>query len=104
MRGCLPLIVPVVGINLMSLLDAVSTGLLVDNESFIELNPLMDSLMRWGYLEFLVIKLAITLVGTLACWHCFERKGYARTLLTLVSRLYCALLIWQALLLSQVID
>lgn len=98
------MIVPVVAINLMSLLDAVSTGMIVDNYLFVELNPLMDALMGWGYFEFLVMKLLITLVGTLVCWHLLERNGYARVVLTLISRIYCALMIWQALLLSRVIS
>ena len=50
------------------------------------------------------MKLLITLVGTLVCWHLLERNGYARVVLTLISRIYCALMIWQALLLSRVIS
>jgi hypothetical protein len=87
----------------MSLLDAINTCLLVDNDSYIEINPLMRALMENNYLQYFAFKLGITLLGTLICWHFHKQQGYARWGLKFFSRTYCTLMLWQALLLTGMI-
>jgi hypothetical protein len=97
------LLMAVVAVNVMSLLDAISTILLSDDGSFVELNPVMSAALENSLLQFLAVKLGITLVGTLACWHCYERIAMARGGLHVISRLYCLVMVWQGLLLTEVI-
>ena len=85
----------------MSLLDAISTFLLVDDDSYLELNPLMSALLEGSYLQFFGVKLGMTMLGTLVCWHYYERSANDRLGLKIISRTYCALMIWQALLLTD---
>ena len=99
----LSLAAAVLAINLMSLLDAVSTILLVENDSFAELNPVMRHLLEGNCLDFLVVKLGVTLVGTVVCWQGYESGAYARTGLKIISRAYSLLLVWHALLLTGLI-
>jgi Domain of unknown function (DUF5658) len=94
------LLIAVVSINLMSLLDSINTFLLVDNDSIVELNPLMNALIEHNYLQFFMVKLVHTLAGTLICWHYYARSGTARRGLVYISRVYCAVMVWQILLLS----
>ena len=100
----LPLLVAVTAVNLMSLLDGISTLLLVDNDSCVELNPLMNILMQYHYLSFFGVKLIITFFGTLFCWHFYGRKASARTLLKLISRIYCSVMLWHLLLLCGIVN
>jgi Domain of unknown function (DUF5658) len=102
MRQAVPLIFPVLGINMMSLLDAAGTGFLLDKDLAIELNPLMNVLIAHSYFEFLIGKLLITLIGTLICWQYYEHRGCAGTVIKWISRVYCVLMIWHVLLLSGV--
>jgi hypothetical protein len=85
----------------MSLLDSINTFLLVDNDSILELNPLMSALIERDYLQFFVVKLVLTLAGTLICWHYYARSVNARRVLVFISRVYCAVMVWQTLLLSS---
>lgn len=94
------LLAAVVAINLMSLLDAISTLLLVDNESCFELNPLINFLMESHYLAYFGMKILTTLAGTLFCWHFYESRASAQRTLKFISRLYCLLMVWHGLLLS----
>lgn len=103
-RQTAPLIMMVLAVNVMSLLDTVNTALLVDHCDYIELNPLTSAMSEHSYLLFIVEKLGITLVGTLICWHFYESRASARKGLKFVSRSYCLLMIWQALLLVGVIQ
>ncbi|HSB10461.1 MAG TPA: DUF5658 family protein [Blastocatellia bacterium] len=102
LRQAVPVIFAVIGINVMSLIDAISTELLVENDGFVELNPLMDVLIGNSYLPFFVVKLVITLAATLTCWHFYERRRAAGTVLKWTSRVYCALMVWHTVLLSIV--
>jgi hypothetical protein len=88
----------------MSLLDSINTFLLVGNDSIVELNPLMSTLIERDYLQFFVLKLALTLAGTLICWHYYARSGTARKALVFISRVYCAVMVWQTLLLSRAME
>src|ERR1044071_9545928 len=97
-RKALPMLASVTAVNLMSLLDGVITLLLVDNDTCIDLNPLMKALMEHHYLSFFGIKLAVTLFGTLLCWQFYERRASARLLFKIISRIYCTVMIWQGLL------
>jgi hypothetical protein len=86
----------------MSLLDSINTFLLVGNDSIVELNPLMNTLIERDYLHFFVLKLVLTFAGTLICWHYYARSGAARKVLVTISRVYCGVMVWQAMLLSCV--
>src|SRR5262245_30836735 len=58
-----PLLLAVLAINLMSLLDAISTLLLVDTDSCNETNPLMKALIDTNFLiSFGVITLLFALI------------------------------------------
>ena|SRR5215208_5611196 len=103
-RQALPLLIAVVSINVMSLLDSINTFLLVGNDSIIELNPLMGALIERDYLHFFVVKLVLTFTGTLICWHFYARSRAARKVLVSISRVYCALMVWQTLLLSRAME
>jgi hypothetical protein len=100
----MPLLIAVTAVNLMSLLDGINTVLLVDDDSCVELNPLVSALMAHNYLSFFGTKLVLTLLGTVLCWHFYERRASARNAFKLISRIYCSLMIWQALLLTGVIS
>jgi hypothetical protein len=100
-RQAAPLLIAVVSINVMSLLDSINTFLLVGNDSVVELNPLMNALIARDYLQFFVVKLVLTLAGTLICWHYYARSVNARRALVSISRVYCAVMVWQTLLLSR---
>src|SRR5262249_15859088 len=89
-RKALPLLAAVLAVNLMSVLDAISTLLLVDNDACVEVNPLMSDLMGSNYLHFLGVQLGVTFLGTLICWHYYEQRGSARWTLKFISRTYCA--------------
>jgi hypothetical protein len=102
-RRSVPLVMAIIVVNVMSLLDGISTFLLVDNDSCIEYNPLMSALLEHNYLQFFCFKLGITLLGTLICWHFYERQGSARWALKFISRTYCTLMLWQTLLLTGLI-
>lgn len=95
-----PLLIAVTAVNLMSLMDAICTMLLVDNDSCIELNPLMNALLAHNYLVFFGVKLLVTLFGTLLCWHFYERRASARMVFKIISRIYCSVMIWHCLLLT----
>lgn len=97
------LIAAIITINIMSLLDAASTIYLVAHEHSGEMNPLMNALLGRSYVLFFLVKLSLTLGATLICWHYYERKRRARSILTLTSRIYSVLLAWQCLLLSSVL-
>jgi hypothetical protein len=97
------LAVAVLAVNVMSLLDAISTFLLAENDTFVELNPVMQALLEGNYVDFLVVKLGVTLVGTVVCWHCYASSAHARTGLKIISRAYCTVLVWHALLLTGLI-
>ncbi|MEW6127215.1 MAG: DUF5658 family protein [Acidobacteriota bacterium] len=97
------LLAAVTAVNLMSLLDAISTLLLVDNDCCFELNPLINSLMEYHYLAYFGVKLLATLLGTIVCWHFYERRVSAQRALKVISRTYCVLLIWHGLLLTGII-
>lgn len=98
-----PLIAALVTVNIMSVLDASSTIYLVAHNYSGEMNPVMNALIGRSYLLFLGVKLSITLVATLICWHYYERKRRARSILRVTSRIYCALMAWHCLLLSSVL-
>jgi hypothetical protein len=83
----------------MSLLDALSTLLLVDADSCVEANPLMNALMESNYLYYFVVKLGVTLFGTVICRHFYEQRGSARRAFKFISRTYCTLMLWHTLLL-----
>jgi len=94
-------IATVVGINMMSLLDAVSTIFLVSNNCSVETNPVMNALIQRSYVLFVVVKLAITLSATLVCCHYYHRKKRARTILKLGFGGYAVLMAYHGLLLSS---
>jgi fatty acid desaturase len=98
-----PLIAAIVTVNIMSVLDASSTIYLVAHNHSSEMNPVMNALIGRSYLLFFGVKLSITLVATLICWHYYERKRRARSILRVTSRIYCALMAWHCLLLSSVL-
>ena len=98
-----PLIAAIVTVNIMSVLDAASTIYLVAHGYSGEMNPVMDALIGRSYVLFVVVKLSITLTATLICWHYYERKRRARTILKLTSRIYSLLLAWHCILLSSVL-
>jgi len=97
------LLIAVLAVNMMSLLDAISTFLLLDTDRFLEINPLMEALMESGSLHFFGVKLGITLVGTLICWHFYEQRSSARWALKFTLRAYCTLMLWQGLLLTGLV-
>ena len=98
-----PLIAAIISLNVMSALDAASTIYLVAHNYSTEFNPVMNALIGRSYLLFFAVKMSITIVATLVCWHYYERKRRARTILKLTSRVYCALMAWHCLLLSSVL-
>ncbi len=98
-----PLIAAILIVNIMSALDATSTIYLIAHNKSSEMNPVMNALIERSYLLFFAVKFAITLVATLVCWHYYERKRRARTILRLTSQIYCALMAWHCLLLSSVL-
>jgi hypothetical protein len=98
-----PLIAAIITVNIMSALDAASTIYLVAHKYSGEMNPVMNALIGRSYLLFIGVKMSITLGATLICWHYYERKRRARTILKLTSRLYSVLMAWHCLLLSSVL-
>lgn len=97
------LIAAIISVNIMSALDAASTIYLVAHNYSTELNPFMNAFIERNYLLFFAVKVSVTIFATLVCWYYYARKPRARTILKLVSRLYCALLAWHCLLLSSVL-
>lgn len=93
----------ILSLNIMSALDAFSTIFLVANDYSSEMNPVMNALIERSYLLFLTVKISITIIATLVCWHYYDRWRTARTVLRLFSRVYCALMAWHCLLLSSVL-
>jgi hypothetical protein len=100
-RKALPLLIAVLAVNLMSLTDAISTLLLMDNECVTETNPLINTLMEHDYLSYFGVKLLLTLLGTVICWHYYEHRVIARRLFNWISRIYCTLMVWHVVLLSM---
>jgi hypothetical protein len=100
----LPLIAVILSVNLMSAIDAISTIYLVANNQTTELNPMMNALIHQNYVLFFVVKMLITLVATLVCWHYYERRRKARMILKLASSFYCFLMAWHCLLLWSVLS
>ena len=49
------LVAAVIAVNVMSLLDAVSTSLLLVDESYREINPLMQGMFDDSFARFLVV-------------------------------------------------
>ena len=98
-----PLIAAIITVNIMSMLDAMSTVYLIAHNHSSEMNPIMDALIEQSYVLFFAVKLGLTLIATLVCWHYYERKRRARMILRLTSHVYCALMFWHCLLLSSVI-
>jgi hypothetical protein len=98
-----PLIAAIITVNIMSALDAISTIYLVAHGYSGEANPVMNLLIGRSYVLFIVVKMSITLGATLICWHYYERKRRARSILKLTSRIYSVLLAWHCLLLSSVL-
>jgi hypothetical protein len=98
----IPLLAAIISVNAMSALDAVSTVYLVAHDYSDELNPVMNALMEHSYVLFFFVKLSITLGATIICWHYYERKRRARSILKLTSHVYSVLLAWHCLLLSSV--
>src|SRR5690349_19272861 len=74
----LPLIAVILSVNIMSAIDAACTIFLVANNQTTELNPIMNALIHRNFVLFFVVKLLITLVATLVCWHYYERRRKAR--------------------------
>lgn len=98
-----PLVWVVTGVNLMSLLDAINTILIVGNDASGELNPLMAALIEHNLAVFFAFKLLLTLSSTLICWHFYDGRPKARVALRWISRFYCGVMMWQALLMSGAI-
>jgi uncharacterized membrane protein YeaQ/YmgE (transglycosylase-associated protein family) len=98
-----PLIAAIITVNIMSALDAASTIYLVAHKYSSEMNPVMNALIGRSYVLFFVVKMSITLVATLICWHYYERKRRARTILKLTSRIYSVLMAWHCIMLSSVL-
>jgi hypothetical protein len=99
-RQTVYLFISVIAVNVMSLLDAISTLLLLENDSYIEINPLMKALMECNYLQYFGLKMGITLIGTVIFWHYYEQRASARMALKSLLRVYSTLMIWQTLLLT----
>ena len=97
------LIAAIITVNIMSALDATSTIYLVAHNHSTEMNPVMNALIEHSYLLFFLVKMSITLGATLICWHYYERKRRARSILRVTSRIYSLLLAWHCLLLSSVL-
>lgn len=97
------LIAAIITVNIMSALDAASTIYLVAHNYSNEANPVMNALIEHSYLLFFLVKMSITLGATLICWHFYERKRRARSILRVTSRIYSVLLAWHCLLLSSVL-
>ena len=97
------LVTAIITINLMSVLDALSTIYLVSNNHSVEANPVMKPLLDQSFVLFFVVKMAITLSATMICWHYYDRKRRARSILRVTSRVYSLLLAWHCLLLSSVL-
>ena len=97
------LLAVIITVNLMSALDATSTVYLVANNHSREINPVMNALIERSYVLFFGVKVALTFIATLVCWHYYERKRRARTILRLTSHVYSALMLWHCLLLSSVL-
>ena len=100
----LPLIAVILSVNIMSAIDAACTIFLVANNQTTELNPIMNALIHRNFVLFFVVKLLITLVATLVCWHYYERRRKARMILKLASSFYCLLMAWHCLLLWSVLS
>jgi hypothetical protein len=96
------LLITVIAINVMSFLDAISTFLLVEDQSYFEINPLMDALLGHNYLHYFGVKMAMTLIGTAVFWHLYERRASARIALKSLLRVYSILMIWQTFLLTGI--
>jgi hypothetical protein len=101
--GNASLIAAIVTVNVMSALDAFSTIYLVAHDYSAEMNPVMSALIEYNYVLFFLVKMLLTLTATLVCWHYYERKRRARTILKLTSHIYSVLLAWHCLLLSSVL-
>jgi|SRR5215471_7817561 len=97
------LIAAIITVNVMSALDAFSTIYLVSHDYSAEMNPVMSALIEYDYVAFFLVKMLLTLIATLTCWHYYERKRRARTILKLTSHVYSVLLAWHCLLLSSVL-
>jgi Domain of unknown function (DUF5658) len=97
------LLAVIVSINFMSALDAASTIYLLDHNHSGEMNPVMNLLIGHSYVLFFLVKMSLTLGATLICWHYYERKRRARSILRVTSRVYSLLMWWQCLLLSSVL-
>ncbi|HKA19437.1 MAG TPA: DUF5658 family protein [Blastocatellia bacterium] len=98
-----PVIAAITAVNIMSALDAISTIYLVDHGYSDEMNPAMDALLGHSYVLFFLVKMSITLVATMVCWHYYGRRRRARMVLKLTSHIYSLLLAWHCLLLSSVL-
>ena len=96
-------IAAVISVNLMSLLDAASTLFLVGNQYSKELNPIMNALINYHPGLFVLVKLVITLGGTLVCLYYYERKKRARTIFNLTRRAYTVLMVYHCVLLTSVL-
>lgn len=97
------IIAAVISINIMSLLDSTSTLFLVGQNYSNELNPVMNALIDYHPGLFVLVKMAITLGGTLVCLYYYERKKRARTILKLTHRAYTFLMIYHCVLLTSVL-
>lgn len=98
-----PLVAAIVTINIMSMLDAISTIYLVSHNHSAEANPVMNALIGHSYILFFFVKMSITLGATMTCWYYYDRKRRARSILRVTSRIYSLLLAWHCLLLSSVL-
>ena len=97
------IVAAVISINVMSLLDATSTLFLVGNNYSNELNPVMNALIDYHPGLFVLVKIGITLGGTLVCLYYYERKKRARAILKLTHRAYTFLMIYHCVLLTSVL-
>ena len=97
------IVAAVFSINIMSLLDSTSTLFLVGQNYSSELNPVMSALIDYHPVLFVLVKLVITLGGTLVCLYYYERKKRARSILKLTHGAYALLMVWHCLLLTSVL-
>ena len=97
------IIAAVISVNLMSLLDAASTLFLVGNQYSKEWYPIMNALINYHPGLFVLVKLVITLGGTLVCLYYYERKKRARTIFNLTRRAYTVLMVYHCVLLTSVL-
>jgi hypothetical protein len=99
----IPLLLAVLAVNVVSLLDAISSLLLVDIDSCNEINPLMGALMDANYLYYFGVKLGITLLGTIIFWHFYAKRDSARWAFNFILSTYCLLMLWHTLLLTGMV-